>query len=210
MSLGVKHLDEIAGRITALMNFKAPGGLFDKLKMLPQLGALTTAIPKTVTAKDAPCKEVILKDNFDLNAFPDPQVLAPRRRPLHHPALRPYTRSRIRQAQHRHVPHAGLRRPDHRHALAAPESRRRTLSQCHASAAANRIRSQPKDCAASPPWPSPPAALSPFPTAPSAACRRSPSAISKARVSKSPSPSAPIPPPPSPPSFPPRPKSRSS
>jgi 4-hydroxy-3-polyprenylbenzoate decarboxylase len=38
--------------------------------MLPQLGALTSAFPKTVNAKDAPCKEVILKSGFDLNAFP--------------------------------------------------------------------------------------------------------------------------------------------
>jgi 4-hydroxy-3-polyprenylbenzoate decarboxylase len=77
MSLGVERLDEIAERITALMNVKAPEGLFDKLKMLPQLGALTSAFPKTVQAKDAPCKEVVLKSkdkdgraDFDLNAFP--------------------------------------------------------------------------------------------------------------------------------------------
>ncbi len=70
LALGVDRVDEIAGRITGLMNIKAPEGLFDKLKMLPQLGALTSAFPKTVLAKDAPCKEVILRDNFDLNAFP--------------------------------------------------------------------------------------------------------------------------------------------
>jgi 4-hydroxy-3-polyprenylbenzoate decarboxylase len=77
MALGVNHLDEIAERIKGMMNVKAPEGLFDKLKMLPQLGALTAAFPKTVQAKDAPCKEVILKgqdkdgrDNFDLNQFP--------------------------------------------------------------------------------------------------------------------------------------------
>ncbi|MGA7243205.1 MAG: UbiD family decarboxylase [Terracidiphilus sp.] len=70
MALGVERLDEIAERIKGLMNVKAPTGLFDKLKMLPQLGALTAAFPKTVTAKEAPCKEVILRDNFDLNAFP--------------------------------------------------------------------------------------------------------------------------------------------
>ena len=52
------------------MNIKAPEGLFDKLKMLPQLGALTSAFPKTVSAKDARCKEVILRDNFDLTKFP--------------------------------------------------------------------------------------------------------------------------------------------
>jgi 4-hydroxy-3-polyprenylbenzoate decarboxylase len=70
LALGVERLDEIAERITGLMNVKAPEGLFDKLKMLPQLGALTSAFPKTVSAKDAPCKEVILRENFDLNKFP--------------------------------------------------------------------------------------------------------------------------------------------
>src|SRR5579863_6688598 len=48
LALGVNHLDEIADRIKGLINIKPPaGGLFDKLKMLPQLGALASAIPKT-------------------------------------------------------------------------------------------------------------------------------------------------------------------
>jgi len=70
LALGVDRLDEIAERITGLMNVKAPEGLFDKLKMLPQLGALTSAFPKTVSAKDAPCKEMIRREKFDLNYFP--------------------------------------------------------------------------------------------------------------------------------------------
>jgi 4-hydroxy-3-polyprenylbenzoate decarboxylase len=71
MALGVERLDQIAERIKGLMNVKAPGGGFlDKLKMLPQLAELGNVFPKTVQAKDAPCKEVILRDNFDLNAFP--------------------------------------------------------------------------------------------------------------------------------------------
>jgi 4-hydroxy-3-polyprenylbenzoate decarboxylase len=71
MALGVERLDEIAERIHGLMNVKTPGGgFFDKLKMLPQLGALASAFPKTVTARDAPCKEVILREGFDLNSFP--------------------------------------------------------------------------------------------------------------------------------------------
>jgi 4-hydroxy-3-polyprenylbenzoate decarboxylase len=70
MALGVDRLDAIAERIKGLMNLKAPEGLLGALKMLPQLGALTSAFPKTVAAKDAPCKEVILRDNFDLNQFP--------------------------------------------------------------------------------------------------------------------------------------------
>jgi 4-hydroxy-3-polyprenylbenzoate decarboxylase len=70
LALGVDRLDEIADRISGLMNLKAPEGFFDKLKMLPQLGALASAFPKTVSAKDAPSKEVIVRDNFDLNQFP--------------------------------------------------------------------------------------------------------------------------------------------
>jgi 4-hydroxy-3-polyprenylbenzoate decarboxylase len=38
--------------------------------MLPQLGELANIFPRTVSAKDAPCKEVIRRDNFDLNFFP--------------------------------------------------------------------------------------------------------------------------------------------
>jgi 4-hydroxy-3-polyprenylbenzoate decarboxylase len=70
LALGVDRLDEIADRITGLMNVKAPEGLFDKLKMLPQIGALTSAFPKTVSAKDAPCKEMIRREKFNLNYFP--------------------------------------------------------------------------------------------------------------------------------------------
>jgi 4-hydroxy-3-polyprenylbenzoate decarboxylase len=71
LALGVNKVDEIAERISGLINMKPPtGGFLDKLKMLPQLGELTNAFPKTVSAKDAACKEVILKDGFDLNAFP--------------------------------------------------------------------------------------------------------------------------------------------
>jgi 4-hydroxy-3-polyprenylbenzoate decarboxylase len=70
LALGVASMDEIAERISGLMNIKAPVGLLDKLKMLPQLGALTSAFPKTVSAKDAPCKEVIRREKFDLDFFP--------------------------------------------------------------------------------------------------------------------------------------------
>src|SRR5208283_2467058 len=70
MALGVERLDEIADRIKGLMNVKAPEGFLDKLKMLPQLGALSNAFPKTVSAKDAPCKEMIRREGFNLNYFP--------------------------------------------------------------------------------------------------------------------------------------------
>jgi len=71
LALGVERLDEIADRIHALINLKPPtGGFFDKLKMLPQLADLANVFPKTVSAKDASCKEVIRRENFDLGFFP--------------------------------------------------------------------------------------------------------------------------------------------
>jgi len=71
LALGVERLDQIAERIHGLMNVKPPsGGLFDKLKMLPQLAELANVFPKTVNAKDAPCKEMIRREGFNLNYFP--------------------------------------------------------------------------------------------------------------------------------------------
>jgi len=70
LALGVERIEQIAERIHALVNLKPPTGLFDKLKMLPQLGELTSAFPKTVAGKDAPCKEIVRRDHFDLNFFP--------------------------------------------------------------------------------------------------------------------------------------------
>jgi 4-hydroxy-3-polyprenylbenzoate decarboxylase len=63
-------LDAIAGRIRALLEIKSPEGLLEKLKMLPQLAAIGNIFPKTISPKDAPCKEVILRENFSLDQFP--------------------------------------------------------------------------------------------------------------------------------------------
>ncbi len=63
MALGVTHLDEIAERIQSLLHMKAPEGFLDKLKMLPQVAELTRAFPKTISAKDAACKQVVIEDN---------------------------------------------------------------------------------------------------------------------------------------------------
>ncbi|MGC2637037.1 MAG: UbiD family decarboxylase [Acidobacteriaceae bacterium] len=63
-------LDEIAGRIRALMEVKSPEGLLEKLKMLPMLAEMGKFFPKTIAAKDAPCKQVIRRDNFSVLDFP--------------------------------------------------------------------------------------------------------------------------------------------
>jgi 4-hydroxy-3-polyprenylbenzoate decarboxylase len=70
LALGVNSLDEVAGRIRALLDVKSPEGFLEKLKMLPMLADIGKFFPKTVLAKDAPCKEVILRENFSVLDFP--------------------------------------------------------------------------------------------------------------------------------------------
>ena len=70
MALDVDSLDEVAGRIEELMQQKAPDSLLDKLKLLPKLAEVGKFFPKIVLARHAPCKEVILRENFNILDFP--------------------------------------------------------------------------------------------------------------------------------------------
>jgi 4-hydroxy-3-polyprenylbenzoate decarboxylase len=68
IALQVESVDEIAERITELLQMRAPEGLLGKLKMLPKLADLGSAFPKIVSS--GPCKEVIRPDGFSLDEFP--------------------------------------------------------------------------------------------------------------------------------------------
>lgn len=68
LALGVNSLDEIGERIRKLLELEAPSGIWEGIKMLPQLRELTSFAPKFV--KSGPCKDVILKEGFSLNEFP--------------------------------------------------------------------------------------------------------------------------------------------
>jgi 4-hydroxy-3-polyprenylbenzoate decarboxylase len=70
MALDVDSLDDVAGRIEALLNLKSPESLLGKLKMLPVLAGVGRFFPRTVAADDAPCKQVILRENFSVLDFP--------------------------------------------------------------------------------------------------------------------------------------------
>ena len=70
LALGVDSLDDIAGRIEGLLHLKSPEGLLGKLKMLPMLAEVGRFFPKTVDRDDAPCKQVILRDEFSVLNFP--------------------------------------------------------------------------------------------------------------------------------------------
>ncbi|HWF47470.1 MAG TPA: menaquinone biosynthesis decarboxylase, partial [Bryobacteraceae bacterium] len=68
LALGVDKIDDIAGRIAGYIQMERPEGLIEKLKLLPKLGELNAAFPKTVS--DGPCKEVIRRSGFSLDEFP--------------------------------------------------------------------------------------------------------------------------------------------
>jgi len=68
IALEVSSVNEIAGRISEILAMQKPEGLLGKLKMLPKLAELGSMFPKTVST--GPCKEVIRRENVDLNEFP--------------------------------------------------------------------------------------------------------------------------------------------
>src|ERR1700677_3406812 len=70
MALEVDRLDDVAGRIETLMQLKSPEGLLGKLKMLPMLAEVGRFFPRSIAAKDAACKQVILRENFSVLDFP--------------------------------------------------------------------------------------------------------------------------------------------
>jgi 4-hydroxy-3-polyprenylbenzoate decarboxylase len=68
IALGVTDIEHIAERIAGFLQMQRPEGLLDKLKMLPKLSELNSIFPKAVSS--GPCKEVILRSDFSLDAFP--------------------------------------------------------------------------------------------------------------------------------------------
>jgi 4-hydroxy-3-polyprenylbenzoate decarboxylase len=70
MALGVGNLDEIGGRITALLQMKPPEGLIAKLALLPRLMEIAK-FPPRVRGGDAPCRDVIWRGgDVDLDQLP--------------------------------------------------------------------------------------------------------------------------------------------
>jgi 4-hydroxy-3-polyprenylbenzoate decarboxylase len=70
-ALGVKNLNELGEQLKKWIDMvqnRPPEGLIDKIKLLPELAELARIGPKVVS--HAPCQDVVLTDNFDVNMFP--------------------------------------------------------------------------------------------------------------------------------------------
>ena len=68
LALDVDDIEDITRRITDYLEMKSPQGLLGKLKMLPKLAEVGSFFPREV--KDGLCKEVILREKFDLFELP--------------------------------------------------------------------------------------------------------------------------------------------
>src|SRR5947209_4851617 len=68
LALQVGTVQEIADRITELLEMRMPQGLIGKLKMLPKLAEMGSFFPKIVS--DGACKELVRRDGFSLAEFP--------------------------------------------------------------------------------------------------------------------------------------------
>ena len=106
LALEVDSLDEVAARISSILDMQSPQGLLDKMKMLPKLAELGSFFPKTVRSGE--CQEVVPNRRFFARAFSDPAMLAAGRRPLHHLANGDHQESRNGKTKRRLLSHAGL------------------------------------------------------------------------------------------------------
>src|SRR5208283_2875941 len=68
LALEISHLDDVAHRIEELLNQAPPKTLVEKLSMLPKLFEFSKYLPKTL--KNAPCQEIVDKQDPDLGKFP--------------------------------------------------------------------------------------------------------------------------------------------
>ncbi len=66
-ALGAQDVEEIAGRIRELLDFKAPEGMVEKAMLLPKLFELSRYLPRQV--KSGPCQEVVQSPG-DLDSLP--------------------------------------------------------------------------------------------------------------------------------------------
>ena len=68
IALEVGSVEEVARRITDLLEMRAPEGLMGKLKMLPKLAEMGSFFPRTVSA--GACQEVVRTEGFSLLDLP--------------------------------------------------------------------------------------------------------------------------------------------
>ena len=68
LALEVDSPEDVAARVSSILDMQSPQGLLDKVKMLPKLAELGSVFPKIVRSGE--CQEVVKTDGFSLFDFP--------------------------------------------------------------------------------------------------------------------------------------------
>jgi 4-hydroxy-3-polyprenylbenzoate decarboxylase len=68
LALEAESVEDIAGRISSVLDMQSPQGILDKVKMLPKLAELGSVFAKTVRSGE--CQEVVRTEGFSLFDFP--------------------------------------------------------------------------------------------------------------------------------------------
>ena len=126
LAFGADSLDDVGRRLGDVLEMQPPQGLAEKVRGLKKLKSIADSQPKSV--RSGPVQEVVLTgDEVDLGTPAGPDLLARRRRAVHHAPGRDHEGPAHRRPQRRHVPPAGARPADDRDALADPQGRPRRL-----------------------------------------------------------------------------------
>ena len=127
-ALGVDDLDDLADQVRKILGMvqDPPTGLLDKLRAAGDLVGLARAQPKTVSI--GLCQEVVITgEDVDLNELPALKCWPEDAGRFITLPLVISKDPKSGPTQRGDLPDAGLRRPDHRDALADPQGRRSSL-----------------------------------------------------------------------------------
>ena len=142
MALGVERLDDLGALVSDVLEMTPPEGFIGKIRALGKLKSIADSRPKVVGLGPMPggrARPAVAR------LAPDHDLLARRRRPLHHAPGRHHERPADRDAQRRHVPRAEVRLDDDGDALADPQGRRVGLARHgRADGRGDRARDRPR------------------------------------------------------------------
>ena len=142
LAFDAPSLDSVAEKLSDVLEMQPPAGLVDKVRGLQKLKSIADSRPKTVR-RGAVAGGRTRGRRCVARPPSDPDLLARRRRAVHHPARRDHEGSAYRDAQRRDVPDAEARPARDGDALADPQGRPRGLSR-HRRADRGRRRARPR------------------------------------------------------------------
>ena len=108
LAFGVERLDDVARKLSDVLEMQPPAGLVEKVRGLQKLKSIADSLPRTV--RKGACQEIVLQgDDVDLGRLPVQRCWPGDPGAVHHAPGGDHARPARRHAERRHVPDAGDR-----------------------------------------------------------------------------------------------------